>query len=79
MLADQLDLGVGDGALGVALAVGLDVAEVANVAVAVGGAAVALAEGVDCADVLLACTTFKLSPDGGPPSEPIGVNEGGKG
>jgi hypothetical protein len=47
VLADQLHLGVADAALGVALAVGLDVAEVANVAVVVAGATVALAVGVD--------------------------------
>lgn len=35
MLANQLDLAVGDGALGVALGVRLDVAEVADVAVGV--------------------------------------------
>jgi hypothetical protein len=49
MLANQLDVLVGNGALGVALAVGLDVAEVADVALAVGGGAVGFAEGVDCA------------------------------
>lgn len=44
---DQLDLLVRDGALGVALAVRLEVAEVADVAFAVGGGAVGLGEGVD--------------------------------
>lgn len=47
VLANQFDLRVGDGALCIALAVGLDVAEVADVAVAVRGAAVLLAEGID--------------------------------
>lgn len=45
---DQLDVLVRDGALGVALAVGFEVAEVANVAFAVGGGAVRFGEGVDC-------------------------------
>lgn len=45
--ADQLDVLVGDGALGVALAVGLEVAEVTNVALAVGGGAVGLVVRVD--------------------------------
>lgn len=45
---DQLDLLVRDGALGVPLAVGFEVAEVADVAFAVGGGAVGLGEGVDC-------------------------------
>ena len=44
---NQLHQLVGDGALGVALGVGLDVAEVADVALAVGGGAVGLGEGVD--------------------------------
>lgn len=48
MLADQLDVGVGDGALGVALTIGLDVAEVTNVAVVVTWATMAFAVGVDC-------------------------------
>ena len=46
--ADQLDLLVRDGALGVALGVRLEVTEVADVAFCVGGGAVGLAEGVDC-------------------------------
>ena len=45
--ADQLDERVGDGALGVALGVGLDVAEVTDVTVVVGGGTVGLAVGVD--------------------------------
>lgn len=45
--ADQLDQGVGVGAFGAALAVGLDVAEVADVAFGVGGGAVGFGEGVD--------------------------------
>lgn len=45
--ANQLDERVGDSALGVALAVGGDVAEVANVAVLVARGAVRLAVGVD--------------------------------
>ncbi len=44
---DQLDLLVRDGALCVALAVRLEVAEVADVAFAVGGGAVRLGEGID--------------------------------
>ena len=46
--ADQLDVLVRDGALGVALGVGLEVAQVADVALAVGGGAVGLVVGVDC-------------------------------
>ena len=45
--ADQLDVLVRDGALGVALGVGLEVAQVADVALAVGGGAVGLVVGVD--------------------------------
>ena len=45
--ADQLDELVGDAALGVALAVRLEVAQVADVALAVLGRAVGLGEGVD--------------------------------
>lgn len=45
--ADQLDVLVGDGALGVALAVGLEVAQVTDVALAVGGSTVGLVVGVD--------------------------------
>ncbi|KAL9037753.1 MAG: hypothetical protein Q9214_005558 [Letrouitia sp. 1 TL-2023] len=45
--ADQLDLAVGDGALGVALRVGLEVPEVADVAVVVGRGAVFFGMGVD--------------------------------
>lgn len=44
---DQLDLLVRDGALCVALAVRLEVAEIADVAFAVGGGAVGFGEGVD--------------------------------
>ena len=44
---DQLDLLVRDGALGVPLAVGLEVAKVADVAFAVGWGAVGFGEGVD--------------------------------
>ena len=47
---DQLDKLVADGALGVALAVGLEVAQVADVAIAVLGCAVLLAVGVDWSD-----------------------------
>lgn len=46
--ADQLDVLVRDGALGVALGVGLEVAQVADVALAVGGSTVGLVVGVDC-------------------------------
>ena len=45
--ADQLDELVRDAALGIALAVGLEVAQVADVALAVGGGAVGLVVGVD--------------------------------
>ena len=45
--ADQLDVLVGDGALGVALAVSLEVAQVTDVALAVGGSTVGLVVGVD--------------------------------
>ena len=45
--ADQLDELVGDGALGVALGVGLEVAQVTDVALGVGGGAVGLVVGVD--------------------------------
>jgi len=45
--ADQLDELVRDGALGVALGVGLEVAQVADVALAVGGSTVGLVVGVD--------------------------------
>jgi hypothetical protein len=48
VLADQLDEAVADAALGVALGVGLDVAQVADVAVVVGWGAVLLAMGVVC-------------------------------
>lgn len=51
---DQLDLLVGDGALGVALGVRLEVAEVPDVAFAVGGGAVGLGEGVDWEMLVLA-------------------------
>lgn len=44
---DQLDLTVGDGALGVALRVGLEVPEVADMAVVVGGGAVLFGMRVD--------------------------------
>jgi len=47
MLANELDLRVLDAALGVALAIRLEVAEIADVAVAVAGRAVLFAEGVD--------------------------------
>ena len=53
MLTNQLDLGVGDGTLGIALSVSLKVAQVANVAVGVFWSTVALAEWVDW--YLLAC------------------------
>lgn len=44
--ANQLDEAVRDGALGVALAIGVDVAEIANVASFVGGSTVGLAVGL---------------------------------
>lgn len=46
--ANQLDKVVGDGALGVALSISLDVAEVTNVTDLIRGSAVVLVEGVDC-------------------------------
>ncbi len=45
--ANQLDEAVRDGALGVALAVSLNVAEIANVTGLIGGSTVGLAVGVD--------------------------------
>ena len=44
---NELDEVVSDAAFGVAVVVGLDVAEVADVALGVGGSAVGFAEGVD--------------------------------
>ena len=44
---NELDEGIGDGAFGVALFVGFEVAQVADVALGVGGGAVLFAEGVD--------------------------------
>lgn len=46
--ADELDVRVHDGALGVALAISLDVAQVADVAGLIRGGAVRLVVGVDC-------------------------------
>jgi hypothetical protein len=46
--ADELDELVGHGALGVALSISLEVAEVTNVAGLVGRSTVGLAVGVDC-------------------------------
>ncbi len=48
MLPNQFNKTVRDAALGVALGVGLDVAQVADVAVLVGGGAVLLAVGIVC-------------------------------
>ena len=48
ILPDELDVLVGDGALGVALGVGLEVAQIPDVALVVRGRAVRFAEGVDC-------------------------------
>lgn len=45
---DQLDELIGDGALGIALTIGLEVAQVTNVALRVRGGTVGLAVGVDC-------------------------------
>lgn len=45
--ADELDQLVGGGAGGVSLGIGLEVAEVTNVALLVGGGTVVLATGVD--------------------------------
>jgi hypothetical protein len=50
--ADQLDELVGDGALGVALAIRLEVAQVANVTLLVRGSTVGLVLGVDLVMVL---------------------------
>lgn len=47
MGANELDVVVGHGALGVALVIGLEVAEVTNVALVVGGSTVGLAMRVD--------------------------------
>ena len=55
--ANQLDELVGDRALSIALAVGLEVAQVADVAVGVGGSTVALAVGVDCGILATALPT----------------------
>ena len=46
--ADQLDELVGDRALSVTLAIGLEVAQVTNVALVIFGGTVGLAVGVDC-------------------------------
>lgn len=46
--ANQLDKVVGDGALGIALSISLDVAEVTNVTGLIRGSSVGLVEGVDC-------------------------------
>lgn len=46
--ANQLDKLVGDGTLGIALSISLDVAEVTNVTGLIRGSTVSLAEGVDC-------------------------------
>jgi len=45
--SDKLHKLVGDGALGAAFGVGLDVSEIANVAIVILGSAVLLVEGVD--------------------------------
>ena len=50
--ADELDEAVGHAALGVALSIRLDVAEVTNVAVLVARGAVGLAVRVDCVKLL---------------------------
>lgn len=50
--ADELDVLVRHGTLGVALGVGLDVAEVADVTLLVRGSTVLLAVGVDCPGVV---------------------------
>lgn len=47
ILPNQLHQLIGDGALGVAVGVGLEVAQIADVTLVVGGGAVRLAEGVD--------------------------------
>jgi hypothetical protein len=62
--ADQLDELVLDAALGVALAVGLDVTEVANVALLVAGGTVGLVVGVDCVGQLLVVSSVVSIPQG---------------
>lgn len=47
--ANELDEQVGHGALGVALGVGLDVAEITDMAGLIGAVTVSLVVGVDCA------------------------------
>jgi len=47
---NQLDLLVRDGALGIALGVGFEVAEITDVALGVAGGAVGFGEGVDCGE-----------------------------
>lgn len=46
--ADQLDKLVLHGAGGIALGIGLEVAQVTDVTLGIGGSTVGLAEGVDC-------------------------------
>lgn len=60
--ADQLDELVGDGTLGVALTIGLEVAQVTNVTLRVGWSAVGLAVWVD---YMLVSTLTNRSPEEG--------------
>jgi hypothetical protein len=50
--ANQLNKLVGDGSLGIALSISLDVAEVTDVTGLIGGSTVSLVEGVDCRVIL---------------------------
>lgn len=60
---NQLDEAVSDRALGVTLSIGLNVAEITNVAGLVGGGTVSLAVGVDCGRDgvldMIVCTALK--------------------
>jgi hypothetical protein len=47
LLANQLNLAIGDRALCIALAISFDIAEITNMTVGISGTTVALAEGVD--------------------------------
>ena len=48
LLANQLDEGITDAALAIALSIGLEVAEITNVALVVCWGSMSLAERVDC-------------------------------
>ena len=55
LLANQLDQGIADAALAVALSIGLEVAEITNVALLVCWGSVSLAEWVDCVYQYMLC------------------------